>query len=246
MAKFKSLHIGTEVRVVSLADTDARCGMGASMERFVGGTFEVTDLDRQPSTGLGQVKLSNGWWFSPKGLEVLSNVGATEDTEPTGDEHGEFVTPETPVGTTVVYIGGDGGSCAPVGEPLELGRHDGDTRPLVKLIGVDDDYYYPDYKYLRVHVGGGVQEEPTEPAESTEPAPELTEADFKYTRVRAKDTGAEGVVLGRSKWDSIAVLHDVIADHYHHGNGRELDFVGVEDRTYYYHAADLEIIGGVQ
>ena len=234
MAKFKSLNIGDAVRVVSLADTGARCGYTAQLEEYVGGTFEITDFDRQHGTGRGQVKLSNGWWFSPKGLEVV------EDTEPTGDEHGEFVTPETPVGTTVVYIGGDDGTHTPVGEPLHLSRHDGDSRPRVKLIDVDDDddYYYPDYKYLRVHVGGGVQEEPTEPT------PELTEADFKYTRVRAKGTGAEGVVLGRSRSDDIAVLHD--ESEYHNGNGAEKDFVGVAGRIWYYPASDLEIIGGVK
>ena len=232
MAKFKSLQVGTKVRVVSLADTDDRCGMSTYMERFVGGTFEVTELDRQPSSNLGQVKLSNGWWFSPKGLKVLISAA-------TGDEHGEFVTPETPVGTTVVYIGGDEGTRAPVGEPLHLSRHDGDSRPrLDEIIG--GDYFYPYYKYLRVHVDGGVQEEPTEPT------PELTEDDFKYTRVRVKGTGVEGVVVGRSKAGSIAVLHDVIADHYHHGNGHNKDFVGVQDRIYYYQAAELEIIGGVQ
>ena len=60
MAKFKSLNIGDTVRVQSLADTDARCGYTEALEQYVGGTFEVTELDRQCSTGLGQVKLSCG------------------------------------------------------------------------------------------------------------------------------------------------------------------------------------------
>ena len=233
MAKFKTLNIGDTVRVVSLADTDERCGMGGCLRGFIGDTFEVTGLDRQPSSNLGQVKLSNGWWFSPKGLKVLSSAA-------TGDEHGEFVTPETPVGTTVVYIGGDEGTHAPVGEPLHLSRHDGDSRPrLDEIIG--GDYFYPEYKYLRVHVDGGVST-----AKPVEPTPELTGADFKYTRVRVKGTGAEGVVVGRSKAGSIAVLHDYAARAYHNGNGHEVDFVGVQDRIYYYQAAELEIIGGVQ
>ena len=63
MAKFKSLNIGDTVRVVALADTDARCGYTEALEQHVGGTFEVTKLYRQPCTNLGQVKLSNGLWF---------------------------------------------------------------------------------------------------------------------------------------------------------------------------------------
>lgn len=156
MAKFKSLNIGDTVRLVSLADTGDRCGYTEALEQHVGGTFEVTELDRQFSTNLGQVKLSCGWWFSPKGLEVLT------PTEPT---------PEPVVHTT---------------------------------------------------------------------------DDFKYTRVRAKDTGAEGVVVGRSKGGSIAVLHDYEARDYHDGNGHEVGFVGVQDRIYYYQVLELEIIGGVQ
>ncbi len=192
MAKFKSLNIGDTVRLTALADTDARCGYTEALEQYVGGTFEVTELSRQHCTNLGQVKLSCGWWFSPKGLEVLNDACATR----TGDEHGEFVTPDTPVGTTVVYIGGDEGSRAPVGVPLELTRHE----------------------------------------------------DFKYTRVRDKDTGAEGVVVGRSCVGAhiVAVLHDV-ADQLFHDGGRHVEgFVGVQNRIWYYQAKDLEIIGGVQ
>lgn len=230
MAKFKSLNIGDTVRLVSLADTDDRCGYTEALEQHVGGTFEVTELDRQCGTNLGQVKLSCGWWFSPKGLEVLNDACVTR----TGDEHGEFVTPETPVGTTVVYIGGDKGIRAPVGVPLELKRHDRDTRPLVCVIGGNlSDYYFPAYKYLRVH--------------TPEPVVHTTD-DFKYTRVRGKDTGAEGVIVGRSRASDhiVAVLHDV-ADPLFHDGGRHVDgFVGVPDRIWYYQVNDLEIIGGVQ
>lgn len=229
MAKFKSLNIGDTVRLTALADTDARCGYTAALDQHVGGTFEVTGLSRQHCTNLGQVKLSCGWWFSPKGLEVLTPACDAR----TGDEHGEFVTPETPEGTTVVYIGGDDQSKAPIGVHLELKRHDGDTRPLVCVIGGEPlDFYFPDYKYLRVH--------------TPEPVVNATD-DFKYTRVRVKDTGAEGVVVGRGRVSgNIAVLHDYAARDYHDGNTYEKDFVGVQDRIYYYQVPELEIIGGVQ
>lgn len=310
MAKFKSLNIGDTVRVVSLADTEDRCGFDKDMRDTVGDVSEITALGRQYMTDLGRVKLANGWWYSPKGLEVV---------EGTGDDKGEFVTPDTPVGTrvvyvgratrsfevgtvftltrhdgdnhprvdyedkedweyihyddlrvckdsvdasddvrvtadtpvgtTVVYIGGDDGTHAPIGVPLELKRHDGDDRPLVEVIGSTDlsDYYYPDYKYLRVHVDGtDSTSEPTEPTpEPVESKPELTNADFKYTRVRVKDTGAEGVVVGRSESGRIAVLHDATSG-YHGGTLFAVGFVGVPDRIYYYQATELDIIGGVQ
>lgn len=236
MAKFKSLNIGDTVRLVSLADTDARCGYTDALEPHVGGTFKVTALDRQCSTNLGQVKLSCGWWFSPKGLEVLTPVGA----ERTGDAHGEFVTPNTPVGTTVVYIGGDEGSRAPVGVPLKLVRHDGDSRPLVDVIATYGDLYFPDYKYLRVHKGYTAPSTP-------EPVVHATE-DFKYTRVRVKDTESEGVIVGRSNVGDniVAVLHDVAVPLFHDGCSHAEGFVGVPNRIWYYQPKDLEIIGGVQ
>lgn len=317
MAKFKSLNIGDTVRVVSLADTDARCGVPTVLNETIGVTFEVTALSRQPSTTLGQVQLSNGWWYSPKGLEVVEVVEPTV-TAPTGDKQGEFVTPETPVGTRVLYVGGtdhdfevgtefilgrhDGddyprvdytdkvdyeyirysnlrvskaqlgddqgvfvtadtpvgttvvyigdatGSLAPKGVPLELARHDGDSRPRVEVIGstAAHDYYYPDYKYLRVHTGCSIPITSTAP---TEPTPEpvvCTTEDFKYTRVRVKDSGAEGVVVGRSTRGNVAVLHDETSGSYHAGTYCAKDFVGVPDRIRYYTSESLEIIGGVQ
>lgn len=235
MAKFKSLNIGDTVRVVALADTDARCGAPELLNEYIGGTFEVTDLSRQLSTDLGQVKLSCGWWFSPKGLEVLT------PTDHIGDAHGEFVTPNTPEGTTVVYIGGDDQSKAPVLVPLELKRHDGDTRPLVCVIGGEPlDFYFPDYKYLRVHKGCT--------APSTPETVVHAKGDFKYTRVRDKDSGAEGVIVGRSRVGdhSVAVLHDEANQLYHDGGRHVEGFVGVPNRIWYYQPKDLEIIGGVQ
>lgn len=312
MAKFKSLNIGDTVRVVSLADTEDRCGVTSTMRESVGDVFEVTKLSRHPSTTLGQVQLSDGWWYSPKGLEIVEVVEPTVTEEPTGDEHGTFVTTETPLGTrvryisrvkrdfevgtefilgrhdgddyprvdytdkddyeyisyshlrvskaqlgdeqvtadtpmgtTVVYIGGDVSTFAPEGVPLELARHDGDSRPLVEVIGSTDkyDYFYPDYKYLRVHTGGSIPTTPTTP--TPEPVVHTTE-DFKYTRVRAKDTGAEGVVVGRSVGGNIAVLHDETHYNYHAGNYSAKDFVGVANRIRYYQASALDSIGGVQ
>jgi|SRR5690554_3673134 len=176
MAKFKSLNIGDTVRVVSLADTGVRCGDPGLLDEYIGGTFEVTHLTRQPSSGLGRVKLSNGWWFSPKGLEVLTSSKPTVATAPTGDEYGECTTCIEPTPEPVVHA--------------------------------------PD--------------------------------DFKYTRVRVKDTGAEGVVVGRSERGLIAVLHDSESDCYHSGTLFSVGFVGVPNRILFYLAEQLEIIGGIQ
>ena len=151
MAKFKSLNIGDTVRVVSLADTDDRCGLCSAVEDSVGSTLIITALKRRAGGSI--VQLSNTWWYSPKGLEVLT---------------------------------------------------------------------------------------PTEPVVHT------TE-DFKYTRVRVKDTGAGGVVVGRSRVGVVvAVLHDEAEANLHDGNNCEEGFVGVPDRIRFYTASDLEIIGGVQ
>ena len=325
MAKFKSLNIGDTVRIVSLTDTEDRCGIDSPMLESIGGVFKITGLGRQYGTDLGRVQLSDGWWYSPKGLEVVEVVEPPV-TVVTGDEHGEFVTTETPVGTrvryisrverdfedfeigtefilgrhdgddyprvdytdkadyeyisyshlrvvttaqsgdeqgvfvtadtpvgtTVVYIGGDEGTFTPEGVPLELVRHDDDSRPRINIVGSSDpsDFYYPDYKYLRVHSGGSIPTTTTTPTEPTpEPVVHTTE-DFKYTRVRAKDTGAEGVVVGCSVGGStegnVAVLHDETTDNYHDGIRFKKDFVGVPNRIWYYLPTELDIIGGVQ
>jgi len=248
MAKFKSLNIGDTVRVVSLADTDDRCGVTSTMRESVGGVFEVTKLSRQPSTTLGQVQLSDGLWYSPKGLEVVEVVEPTVTAEPTGDEHGTFVTTETPVGTRVRYISRVERDFE-VGTEFILGRHAGDDYPRVDYTD-KADYEYISYSHLRVvttaQSGGSIQTPPTAP---TEPAPEPvvhTTEDFKYTRVRVKGIGAEGVVVGRSERGSVAVLHDETSDSYHAGNYCAKDFVGVANRIRYYQASALDIIGGVQ
>ena len=248
MAKFKSLNIGDTVRVVSLADTDDRCGVTPTMRESIGGVFKITGLGRQYGTDLGRVQLSDVWWYSPKGLEVVEVVEPTVTEEPTGDEHGTFVTTETPVGTRVRYISKVKRDFE-VGTEFILVRHDGDDYPRVDYTD-NHDYEYISYSHLRVvttaQSGGSIQNTPTAP---TEPAPEPvvhTTEDLKYTRVRVKGIGAEGVVVGRSKRGNVAVLHDETSDSYHAGNYCAKDFVGVANRIQYYQASALDIIGGVQ
>lgn len=157
MAKFNSLNIGDTVRVVSLADTEDRCGAPELLNEYIGGTFEVTNLHRQPSTTLGQVQLSNGWWFSPKGLEVLTPTEpAPEPVELTTDDFKYTRVRVKGTESEGVVVGRSrvGGGVAVLHDEADSYLHGGNTCE-VDFVGVPDRIWY--YKASELEIIGGVQ-----------------------------------------------------------------------------------------
>lgn len=93
---------------------------------------------------------------------------------------------------------------------------------------------------LSTEVNRDTPDVPTE-----EPKPEvkpqsIKDGNFPVTRVRVKESGAEGVVIGRGRsGTSIAVLHDEPEGSLHNGN----DYVkGADKRTWFYPEHNLEVI----
>lgn len=160
MAKFNSLNIGDTVLVKSLADTDARCGAPSELTKlngYIGGTFEVTELARQPSTNLGRVKLSNGWWYSPKGLEVLTSIEPTP--EPVAHTTEDFKYTRVRVKGTEsegVVVGRSrvGGGVAVLHDEADSFLHHGNTCE-VGFVGVEHRIWY--YLPVELEIIGGVQ-----------------------------------------------------------------------------------------
>ena len=75
-----------------------------------------------------------------------------------------------------------------------------------------------------------------------EPA-ELKQEDFKFTRVKVKATGAEGVVIGHGV-HSVCVQFDKPSASLHNGGVFHGYLVGADKRCWFHNAAELEIIGG--
>lgn len=75
-----------------------------------------------------------------------------------------------------------------------------------------------------------------------EPA-ELQQADFKFTRVKVKATGAKGVVIGRGASGALCVQFDKASDSLHSGFALR-NYLGAYKRCWFHQAEELEIIGG--
>lgn len=176
--------------------------------------------------------------------EVCSHLGLntpelnTEVTpEPVSTEVGAY----TPVGTKVRLVV-DHAHKVSKGAVGVLVRHDGDEQPQVDF---KDDFWYPEYFKLEV-VPDDTEVTVCHPkAHIEEPKPEvklqsIKDGNFPVTRVRVKETGAEGVVIGRGRSTStIGVLHDEPKDSLHNGNGH---VKGAAKRTWFYPEHTLEVI----
>ena len=192
----------------------------------VGIVGTVQKDDHSPSLPL-QVKLPNQeWWFSLDSVRVLKAAEKVETSSVAVKVPADPVfQPKFKVGDTVKVV-----------------AHDRTSLPMDKtytVIVVEDIDYTGDLPY-RVKSGGItdwvghtalelVHEEPTE----------LQQADFKFTRVKLKATGARGVVIGYGI-NAVCVQFDKRSDHLHSGHSMH----GADKRCWYHAVEDLEIIGG--
>lgn len=72
---------------------------------------------------------------------------------------------------------------------------------------------------------------------------ELKQEDFKFTRVKVKDTGATGVVIGRGLSSrSVCVQFDMPSFALHSGGALQ-GYQGADNRCFFHVVEDLEIIG---
>lgn len=130
-----------------------------------------------------------------------------------------------------------------VGAVGTLGRHDGDDNPRIDFL---DDFWYPHYDNLEIvpqDTPATVCKLELEPEPVVAPK-ELTLEDFVVTRVRVKDTGDKGIVIGHSRGGSVAVQHDIGSTR---GWSHECSVAlgnaqGAKDRCYWYGVEELEII----
>lgn len=194
------------------------------------------------------VKFSDDYWYA--NFNELEIVPDTTDItvcnpstvvvvppEPVSTEVGAY----TPVGTKVRLIV-DHDRKVYKGAVGVLVRHDGDEQPRVDF---KDNYWYPSYSKLEV-VSDDTEVTVCHPETHVEePKPEvkpqsIKDGNFPVTRVRVKESGAEGVVIGRGvSGTSIAVLHDEPKDSLHNGNGH---VKGADKRTWFYPEYKLEVI----
>ena len=199
----------------------------------VGIVGTVQRCDRSQSLPL-QVKLPNNrWWFSLDSVRVLKAiekvetssvaVKATANPEP----QPEFQ-PKFKVGATVKVVAPDQ-IHLPIGSTC--------TVTHVERVGYTGDLpYRVKSGYTTDWVGHTALElVPEEPAE-------LKQADFKFTRVKVKATGAKGVVIGHGDY-SVCVQFDKPSDSLHNG-GAFRDYQGAAKRCWFHNVAELEIIGG--
>lgn len=131
-----------------------------------------------------------------------------------------------------------------VGDTVKVVAHDRTQLPMDKtytVIEVEQESYTGDLPY-RVKsdaksdwVGHTalelVHEEPVE----------LQQADFKFTRVKLKATGALGVVIGRVGNHSVCVQFDMSSAGLH--SASSMSYQGADERCWYHSVEDLEIIG---
>ena len=200
---------------------------------YVGIVGTVQRDDHSPSRPI-QVKFPNNqWWFSPDSVRVLKATEKVETSSvavkaPADPEPQPEFQPKFKVGDAVKVV-------APDGTNLPIGSTH--TVTYVESVGYTGGLPY------RVKSGGTtdwvghtalelVHEEPAE----------LKQADFKFTRVKVKATGAKGVVIGHGD-SSLCVQFDKPSDSLHNG-GALHGYRGADNRCWFHNVAELEIIGG--
>lgn len=190
---------------------------------YVGIVGTVQRDDRSPSRPL-QVKLPNNkWWFNLDSVRVLKAADKVETSsvavEAPADP--EF-RPKFKVGDTVRCIN-DGGYPITVGKLYTIKVIAGEFLRVTDDLGAVGGYRYARFELVQ------------EPAE-------LKQADFKFTRVKVKATGAKGVVIGHGD-SSVCVQFDKPSASLHNG-GALHGYRGADSRCWFHNVAELEIIGG--
>lgn len=137
----------------------------------------------------------------------------------TDSEHGYIANPMLTVGAVGTIIG---------------------LRTTDKAIRLDGNPYVYHRKDLEI-----VSEDVSEPIRTEPVIPkELTLEDFVFTRVRVKEGGAKGTVIGHTPAGGVGVQHDVGSTQgwKHECSAILGDAQGAEARCYWYGVEELEII----
>lgn len=196
---------------------------------YVGIIGTVNRDDRSTSLPLQITFPDNKWWFSPDNVRVLkaATKSETSDVKPVVDDTPKFE-PKFKVGDRVKVV-----------------AHDGTHIPFDKtytVTAVEEAGYTGPFPY-RVKSGStsdwvghtALELLPVEPKA-------LNIEDFKFTRVKLKSTGAEGVVIGRSSTtDSVCVQFDKPSDILH--SASSMHYQGAEKRCWFHGVSELEILG---
>lgn len=181
-----------------------------------------------------QVKFhNNSWWFSPDSVRVLKATEKVETSSvavkaPADPEPQPEFQPKFKVGDAVKVVAPDG-TYLPIGSThtvtyVEYVGYTGGLPYRVESDGITD---WVGHTALEL-----VHEEPAE----------LKQADFKFTRVKVKATGAKGVVIGHGEY-SVCVQFDEPSAVLHSG-GAFHEYRGADKRCWFHNAAELEIIEG--
>ena len=173
-----------------------------------------------------QVKLPNNqWWFSPDSVRVLkaaaeSSVAVKAPTDP------EFQ-PKFKVGDTVKVVA-HGRTSLPMDKTYTViaAEEVGYTGDLSDRVKSDAKSAWVGHTALEL-----LHEEPAE----------LKQADFKFTRVKVKATGAKGVVIGHDAY-SVCVQFDKSSADLH--SASSMPYQGADNRCWFHQVEELEIIGG--
>lgn len=173
---------------------------------------------------------NNKWWFNTDNVRVLKApdkalTSALPTEAPTATTKPEFL-PKFKVGDTVKVV-----------------AHDRTRLPMDKTYTVThvEDVGYTGNLPYRVQSGGTIDWVGHTALELV--PEELQQADFKFTRVKVKDTGATGVVIGRGLSSrSVCVQFDMPSAALHNGGALQ-DYQGADNRCWFHAVEDLEIIG---
>lgn len=241
MAKFKELQLGQKVRVLGVAKSSA--DLGAVPESTIGDVATITQINDRLKKW---VRLDNDWAYKAKDLEIVSegvSEPVVEQPVLTTESNTSKVDASTPIGTKVRVLRDQEDGYYKAGAVGTLGWHDGDDRPRIDFL---DDYWYPNYANLEI-VPQDTPDTVCKPELEPEPvaAPkELTLEDFVFTRVRVKEGGAKGTVIGHTPTGGIGVQHDVGSTQgwKHECSAILGDAQGAEARCYWYGVEELEII----
>lgn len=187
--------------------------LGAVSERESLSTVDATDLK-----------------FKAVLKAVMPLLELTEAETPTAEARSESepeFQPKFKVGDAVKVVAPDSTNL-PIGSTytvtcVESVGYTGDLPYLVKSGGTTD---WVGHTALEL-----VHEEPAE----------LKQADFKFTRVKVKATGAKGVVIGHGDY-SLCVQFDKPSASLHNG-GALHGYRGADSRCWFHTVAELEIIG---
>lgn len=188
--------------------------LGAVSERSSVSTVDATDLK-----------------FKAVLKAVMPLLELTEAETPTAEARSESkpeFQPKFKVGDTVKVVAPDG-TKLPIGSTYTVAQVErvgyGGVLPYLVKSGCTSDWV--GHTALEL-----VHEEPAE----------LKQEDFKFTRVKVKATGAEGVVIGHGDY-SVCVQFDKPSASLHNG-GALHECHGADKRCWFHNVAELEIIGG--